>query len=235
MIEFGHATHIGQRRSRNEDTCFADPAIGLFLVADGLGGHHHGALAAGLARDSIVRDVRAGYPLDQAVRRADAAIIDYPGNRDSGLPMGTTIALLRLVGDAFEAAWVGDSRIYRHDGSLVRLSHDHSVAQQEVDHGRLDEHAARHDPRRSMVTQALGVTPPCDLMIETAHGSVEKGSCFLLCSDGLTDELEDEHLARSLARTDLAAQECVDHLLLDALDAGGHDNITAVMVRIGRS
>jgi serine/threonine protein phosphatase PrpC len=235
MIEFGHATHVGRRRHRNEDTCFADPALGLFLVADGLGGHHHGALAASLARDSIVNDVRAGVGLEQAIRHADAVIIGHPEHYSTGQPMGTTIALLHLTGDTFQAAWVGDSRIYFQNDAFKRLSHDHSVTQQDIDGGILDEESARHDPRRNLVTQALGVTAPGDLVIETTKGPVHKGNCFLLCSDGLTDELEDNFLERCIQRKDLAAQECVDHLLLDALDAGGHDNVTAVLVRIART
>jgi protein phosphatase len=233
MIEFGHATHTGLRRTRNEDTCHADPAQGLYLVADGLGGHHHGALAAALARDSVVADVRKGLPLAQAIRKADTTIIEHPGYLASGQPMGTTIAALRITATTFDAAWVGDSRIYLWQDGLYRLSHDHSHVQQLVDSGLISEVEAREDPRRNLVTQALGVTAPDDLHVECLQGDLRPGSRFLLCSDGLTEELDDDALARCIARDDLAAQECVDHLLLDALDAGGHDNITAVLVRLG--
>lgn len=235
MIEFGHATHPGLRRSRNEDTCHADPAAGLFLVADGLGGHHHGALAAALARDSIIGDIAGGATPEQAIRRADRALIGHPEHSANGHPMGTTIALLRLAASGFEAAWVGDSRIYRMaDGRLERLSHDHSEVQERVDEGAMDEAQARRDPRRNVVTQALGVTAPDDLQIGVQRGPLAGTTCFLLCSDGLTEELDDAAIAGCLTRADLAAQECVEHLLLDALDAGGRDNITAVLVRLAR-
>ncbi|KGI77591.1 PP2C family protein-serine/threonine phosphatase [Oleiagrimonas soli] len=235
MIEFGHATHVGLRRTRNEDTYYADPASGLFLVADGLGGHHHGALAASLARDAIVDDLRRGLDADTAIRQADRQLIAHPEYCSGGQPMGTTIALLQLRDGGYRAAWVGDSRIYRFaDGALERLSHDHSAVQEKIDEGLIDEEQARQDPRRSIVTQALGVTAPDDLLIESRAGAVHGNSSFLLCSDGLTEELDDVHLTRCLSRTDLAAQECVDQLVLDALDAGGRDNITAVLVRIAR-
>ncbi len=235
MIEFGHATHTGLRRKRNEDTCYADPAAGLFLVADGLGGHHHGALAAALVRDHIVENIRAGASSEQAIRQADSVLIAHPEHCAHGHPMGTTIAMLRLAEAGFEATWVGDSRIYRMHGSeLQRLSHDHSAVQLQVDLGLIDEAQARRDPRRNVVTQALGVTAPQDLRIGMLQGDLQGSSCFLLCSDGLTEELDDAHIAQCLQRPDLAAQECVEHLVLDALDAGGHDNITAVLVRIAR-
>lgn len=236
MIEFGHATHAGLHRSRNEDTCHADAGAGLFLVADGLGGHHHGALAAALARDSIIGDVARGATLAEAVHRADRALIAHPEHSAKGHPMGTTIALLRLSPSGFEAAWVGDSRIYRVlHGRLERLSHDHSEVQERVDSGQMDETQARRDPRRNVVTQALGVTAPDDLQIGQQRGPLAGSSCFLLCSDGLTEELDDASIAEHLGRTDLAAQECVDHLVLDALEAGGRDNITAVLVRLART
>ena len=235
MIEFGHATHTGLRRTRNEDTCYADSATGLFLVADGLGGHHHGALAAALARDGIVGDIARGITTEQAIRNADRILIDHPEHCANGHPMGTTVALLRLGQKDFEAAWVGDSRIYRmQDRELRRLSHDHSAVQVQIDLGVIDEDQARRDPRRNVVTQALGVTAPQDLRIGMLQGPLEGTSCFLLCSDGLTEELDDPHIAEHLRRTDLAAQECVEHLVLAALEAGGRDNITAVLVRVAR-
>ncbi len=236
MIEFGHATHRGLQRPRNEDTYYADPASGVFLVADGLGSHHHGALAAALARDSIVASMEAGMAPEDAVREADRVLIGHPEHSAHGHPMGTTVALLHLTTQGFEAAWVGDSRIYRLDTSgMKQLSHDHSRVQEQVDRGELDAAQARRDPRRHVVTQALGVTAPADLRIGIHKGPLQASTSFLLCSDGLTEEIEDARIAAHLQRHDIAAQECVDHLLLEALDAGGRDNITAVLVRILRA
>jgi protein phosphatase len=232
MIEFGHGTHVGLRRRRNEDTYYADAAMGLFLVADGMGGHSHGELAAALARDGIVEDVGAGHSLEQAIRHADECIIDQHPAASGRLPMGTTIAALRLDDDAFEVAWVGDSRIYLWQDGLRRLSHDHSLVQELVERGVIDEDQARDHPRRNVVTQALGVTAPDQLRIECVRGRLEPGMRFLLCSDGLTDEVDETAMAAVVARDDLAAQESVDHLLLAALDGGGRDNVTAILVRM---
>ncbi len=229
MIEFGHGTHPGLHRRLNEDTCYADPSLGLFLVSDGMGGHAHGERAAALARDTVVEQVRRGAALADAIRHADRCIIGQ--HERSSRPMGSTLAALRLRSGRFEAVWVGDSRIYLHNGGLYRLSHDQTQVQQLVDAGLLDEREAGDHPHRNVLTQALGITAPDQLLLETARGCIAPGSCFLLCSDGLTEEVADASLADTLARDDIAAQEAVDHLLLAALDAGGHDNVTAIVVR----
>ncbi|MGH8215091.1 MAG: PP2C family protein-serine/threonine phosphatase [Rhodanobacteraceae bacterium] len=234
MIEFGHATHAGLRREHNEDTYWADADLGLFLVADGLGGHEHGELASALARDAVVGSARGGKGLSDAALRANDEILAYPHPDASMAPMGTTLAALRLGGDySFEIACVGDSRIYLwSQGSLKQLSRDDSVVQELVEQGTITADEARSHPQRNQITQALGITPPEALKIQPLTGRCSAGMQFLLCTDGLTEELDDARIAAVLSRTDLAAQECIDHLLLAALDAGGRDNITAVLVRI---
>lgn len=231
MIEFGHGTHVGLRRTRNEDTYYADAALGLFLVADGMGGHLHGEVASAVVRDSVVELVSRGHGLAEAIRGADEHLMAQLHDNASALPMGSTIAALRLSDDGYEAAWVGDSRIYSIGRELRQISHDHSLVQALVQAGRLDPaHAARH-PNRNVLTQALGVTAAAQLHIGMARGRVTPGMGFLLCSDGLVEDLDTASIARTVARTDLAAQECVEQLLLSALDRGGTDNITAILVR----
>lgn len=231
MIEFGHGTHVGLRRARNEDTYYADAALGLFLVADGMGGHLHGEVASAVVRDSVVELVSQGHSLAEAIRDADEQLMAQLHDQGNALPMGSTIAALRLSEGGYEAAWVGDSRIYAIGRELRQLSHDHSLVQALVRTGQLDPvHAARH-PNRNVLTQALGVTAAAQLHIGIARGQITPGMGFLLCSDGLVEDLDTSSIARTAARTDLAAQECVDQLLLNALDRGGNDNITAILVR----
>lgn len=231
MIEFGHATHVGLRRTRNEDTYYADAALGLFLVADGMGGHLHGEVASALVRDAVVELVSSGHSLAEAIRGAGERLQARTHDHADASPMGSTVAALRVSDDGYEAAWVGDSRIYTTGRDLRQISHDHSLVQALVESGRLDPaHAARH-PQRNVLTQALGVTAAVQLHVGMAHGRMAPGMGFLLCSDGLTEDLDAAAIARIVARTDLAAQECVDQLLLDALDRGGRDNITAILVR----
>ena len=231
MIEFGHGTHVGLRRTRNEDTYYADAGLGLFLVADGMGGHQHGEVASALVRDAVADLVTRGHNLAEAVRRADERLLALARDSQDALPMGTTIAALRVSGENYEVAWVGDSRIYLWQNALKQISQDHSLVQELVAAGTLDPAQAQRHPQRNVITQALGITAAERLQIGVSRGRLQPGMRFLLCSDGLTDEVDDAAIGRIVARSDLAAQECVDHLLLAALDAGGGDNITCVLVR----
>ena len=231
MIEFGHLSHVGLRREHNEDTYYADPDLGLWLVADGMGGHEFGEVASALARDAVVREVKAGKPLNEAIRSADEEIIRQSRRRAESLPMGTTMVALRVNGNKFELAWVGDSRAYLWNGKLQQLSSDHSYVQELIDQGAITSEQARHHPHRNVVTQALGVTDPADLNVETMTGELRPGMQLLLCSDGLTEEVDDATIAQVLAGDDCSAQECVDSLVAAALDGGGSDNVTVVLVR----
>ncbi len=231
MIEFGLLSHVGLRRELNEDTYYGDAALGLWLVADGMGGHEFGEVASALAREAIVREVRTGASLEDAVRAAGEDILRHSRKRSDALPMGTTVAAARLVGSRFEVCWVGDSRAYLWSGRLLQLSHDHSYVQELIAQGTISAEQARTHPHRNVVTQALGVTDPPSLKVETITGELRPGMQLLLCSDGLTEEVDDATIARTLERQEFSAQECVDHLVLAALDGGGSDNVTVVLIR----
>jgi len=232
MIEFGNSSHVGLRRELNEDTYYSDAALGLWLVADGMGGHEFGEVASALARDAVVREVSAGRSLTEAIRSADEDIIRQSRRRADSLPMGTTMVALRITdGNRFELAWVGDSRAYLWNGQLRQLSSDHSYVQELIDQGAITPEQARSHPHRNVVTQALGVTDPEALKVETISGELRPGFQVLLCSDGLTEEVDDASIAALLAQTDYSAQECVDHLVSAALDGGGSDNVTVVLLR----
>lgn len=232
MIEFGHLTHTGLRRELNEDTYYGDSELGLWLVADGMGGHEYGEVASALARETVVREIRQGSSLAQAIRTADEEIIRASRQRTDTLPMGTTVVALRVSGNRFEVAWVGDSRAYLwRDGQLAQLSQDHSYVQELIQQGAITVDQARTHPQRNVVTQALGVTDPQNLNVETLAGELKPGMQLLLCSDGLTEEVDDGNIAQVLGHTECSAQECVDGLVAAALDGGGSDNITVVLVR----
>jgi protein phosphatase len=232
MIEFGHLSHVGLRRELNEDTYYGDAELGLWLVADGMGGHDSGEVASALARDAIVREVRAGKPLAEAILRANEEIIRQSKRRNESMPMGTTVVAVRVAANhRFELAWVGDSRAYLWNGKLQQVSSDHSYVQELIDQGQLTPEQARSHPYRNVVTKALGVTEPDKLSVETVAGELRPGMAILLCSDGLTEEVDDGMIAKAIAQKDVSAQECVDHLIAAALDGGGSDNVTAVLLR----
>jgi Serine/threonine protein phosphatase len=123
MIEHGHATHRGLQREHNEDNYWADARHGLWLVADGMGGPGHGEVASAIAVEAAVNAIRAGIGITDAFRRAGAAMLGHPARQGAASPMGSTLAAIRLHGrERFEAAWIGDSRIYAwRDGKLARL------------------------------------------------------------------------------------------------------------------
>lgn len=234
MIQYGHGSHPGHKRLHNEDTYLADPQLGLWLVADGMGGHAHGEVASALARDEIRRAVAAGGDLEDAIRTAAERISRRsrdPAQPDT-LPMGTTIAVVRIGDDGFDAAWVGDSRIYlwHGDGRLQQISRDHSYVEQLVQKGALTPSQARHHPQRNVVTQALGVTDHDFLQVAAVSHPWSRSMQLLICSDGLTEELDDGQIAAVFAR-DLGPQETVDQLIHAALQAGGSDNITVLVLR----
>lgn len=227
MIEHGHATHTGLQRAHNEDSYWADTEHGLWLVADGMGGPARGEAASAIALDTTVTAIGAGISLPDAFRRAGAAILAHPGQRSAAAPMGSTLAALKLGDGGFAAARIGDSRIYVwQDGKLARLPNARVAADADVASAEQPS-----GPSRNRATQALGITPTLELDAHPVTGACIPGMQFLLCSDGLTEELDDARIGAIVSRTDLAAQECVDHLLLAALDCGGRDNITAVLVR----
>ncbi len=232
MIEFGHLTHVGLRRELNEDTYYGDAELGLWLVADGMGGHEYGEVASAMAREAVVRETRAGRTLAESIRIADSEIIRSSQRRGITLPMGTTIVAARVKESGFDVAWVGDSRIYLwHDNALVQISHDHSYVQELIAQGAITPAQARSHPHRNVVTQALGVTAPEQMNIETLRGELRPGMQLLLCSDGLTEEVDDTRISAIVAKTQCTAQECVDALIAAALDGGGSDNITAILIR----
>lgn len=225
MIEHGHATHTGLVRPHNEDGYWADAEHGLWLVADGMGGAGRGEVASALALDTTIDAINAGIGMPDAFRRAGAAIIANPAQRAAAAPMGSTLAALRIDAGTYTAAWIGDSRIYLwQDGRLSRLPQRQPAESAES--------PARTAPPRNQATQALGITPTLELDAQPFTGPCASGMQFLLCTDGLTEELDDTRIAACVARTDLATQECIDHLVLAALEAGGHDNVTAILVRV---
>lgn len=234
MIEIGHASHTGLRRELNEDSYWADAELGLFLVVDGMGGHRRGEVAAAIARDALVDAARTGGGLAPAIRGAGAAIAAFASSAAGNAPTGAALALLKIERDQYAVARIGDARVYlRHHGIQQPLCRGNPEAAAEPDAtSQGTAESGSLPPKRNRATQALGITPLPELCAEPTRGTLERGMQFLLCSDGLSEELDDARIAAVLARTDLAAQECVDHLLLAALDAGGRDNISLVLVRV---
>ena len=236
------STDRGAVRSVNEDSFLADAPC--FVVADGMGGHHHGDLASQAAVAAFAQRFPPDAPATaervlEAIEAANRAVIDVAVERGITGTCGTTLTGVALVDVGDVAHWmafnVGDSRVYRWDGRrLDQLTVDHSDVQERIDRGELTHEEARVDPRRNIVTKALGAEddPDPDVWIMPARAR----QTFLICSDGLTRELDDDEIARII--TFHAAQSAREsppmplsaRLVGAAVAAGGHDNVTVVVV-----
>lgn len=242
-------TDPGPVRENNEDTFVVDEDAGLFIVADGMGGHAAGEIASRIAVETIRellqegddpeetrldRDVqdpadvlreRLRYAMNQASARIRREAQAHP----AWTGMGTTVAVLLIEGEQAHIAHVGDSRIYLvRDGQISRLTRDHTVVQQEIDAGRLTPELARQVAHRNYLTQSVGYHGPVEP--DTATRPLLPGDLFVLCSDGLTDPLDDPQLLRLCAGTH--PSDLAETLVREALRHGGEDNITVIVVRV---
>lgn len=223
---------IGRVRSENQDAVLADDKLGLWLVADGMGGHAGGARASAIARDTVRQRVDEGVRLADSIMAAHRAIRDEQDEQPRLNDMGTTIVALAESGEEFEVCWVGDSRAYRYSpqtSEFSLLTRDHNVAGVLVASGALSPDEATRHPQRHVLTDCLGLSGEAEPRIDRITGRWQPGDRILLCSDGLSGELGDTELAR-IMRSGAPTGDLVDRFLQRALEAGAHDNISAVVV-----
>ena len=230
-LGFAAQSVAGRVRGHNEDAVLCLPELGLWAVADGMGGHECGEVASALALDTLRQSVVAGSGLESSIHAAHQAILAAV-QEEGGRRMGSTVVAVRFVDADYEVAWIGDSRAYRIslDG-IERLTRDHSWVQAMIDAGELSLAEARQHPRRNIVTQCLGQGEQA-LEVGRAQGSLAPGELLLLCSDGLTGELTDEQIQEVCAGA-ATLDELVDELIGLANRLGGKDNISCIV--LGRS
>lgn len=229
MVAYAAETHRGLVRSINEDCYEADPEIGLWLVADGVGGHAGGEIASELTRATVREVFRRTGDLRAAIAAAHAAVLDAIRRGAGKSNMGSTVVALALHGRDYEIAWVGDSRAYLWDGRLTLLTRDHSLVEALLAKGVITQDEAFNHPKRNIITQSIGVTADHELQIDSVSGVLRPGQRLLLCSDGLNDEIREREIAERLAEAS-SPQEQVASLLHGSLAAGGRDNVTVVVV-----
>jgi serine/threonine protein phosphatase PrpC len=228
-------THVGLARTLNEDAYVVSD--GLWAVADGMGGHQAGDLASRLIVEALqeIGGFASGYAHLNAARErleaVNADLIARAARMPPGSIIGSTVAALLVHEDHYACLWAGDSRVYlRRGGVLMRVTHDHSLVQELIDSGALDEDEARTRRISNVITRAVGAAERLELA-ET-HGDIQPGDVFLLCSDGLTGLVLDHELGEVLGGPDLEAM--ADLLLETTLARGARDNVTLVLVRAGR-
>ena len=255
IIEYGGVSDRGKVRANNEDYFCADEKNGIFIVADGMGGHKAGEVASKMACDIVTKNLEQtltrrsqgdGSPIvfgesDPAIsetanyavsciRVANQVIYEASVNYSQNKGMGTTLVLTLCHNNSYIIAWVGDSRAYLvRNGLIQQLTRDHSVVQEQMDKGLITPQQAEVSEYKNVLTRAMGTDA------HVKPGVVETGALsgdyILLCSDGLTKMLSDEKIFEQFTAGG-TAREIADRLAGTANDAGGRDNITAIVLHI---
>ena len=243
MVRLLHAarTDVGMIRSGNEDSFAVDlsESRGVFMVADGMGGHAAGEVASEMAVQIVVRELGAvqdlqasdaGPRIGAALRHANRSIHDRTIAETDKQGMGTTASVLLVSGARYLIGQVGDSRVYLlRDGALVQLTKDHSYVQEQVDLGNLTPEQARYHPYSNVITRCVGASP--EVEPDVYAGEVQPGDVFLVASDGLTGMVDDRRLQQLLMARTIPDRK-VQALIAEANGRGGLDNITAIVVQV---
>jgi serine/threonine protein phosphatase PrpC len=241
QIKVGARTDVGMVRSGNEDNFFAeaDTTRGVFVVADGMGGHAAGEVASEMAVQIVARtllplqSVKTAGAEDlvaQSLKDANRAIYERMLAEVDKQGMGTTASVLVLSDEGYLIGQIGDSRIYLlRDGALVQITKDHSYVQEQVDAGLLTPEQARYHPYSNVITRCVGASD--EVEADVYSGALRPGDSFLVASDGLTGMVDDRRLQQLLlARS--GPGRIVDALIAEANNRGGLDNITAIVVQV---
>lgn len=249
ILEVVRLSDVGLRRDHNEDAIASDPETGLVVLADGMGGYKAGEVASEIAVLTLVSEMRESLldlplgekdeasgrlreslALQEAVAKANAAIYTVSQSQPQCAGMGTTLVAAVFTDNQVGVGHIGDSRMYRlRDEVLMQLTEDHSLLNEQLKAGLITPEQAKVSNNKNLVTRALGIDPEVEL--ELNEFEVEPGDIYLLCSDGLTDLVEDEEIELTLntlsANLELAAHQLVQM----ANDNGGKDNISVILVR----
>jgi len=248
-LEVVTATDPGMVRSHNEDSIAAEKEIGLVVLADGMGGYNAGEVASGIAVAMLASEVRealagqqpdavdeSGAPravamIRESAARANAAIYQAAKSQPQYAGMGTTLVAALFYDNQVAIGHIGDSRLYRLRGDdLEQITRDHSLLQEQIDSGMISKEQARYSQNKNLVTRAVGIDPEVETEIHTYD--VQSGDIYLLCSDGLSDMVEDGEIQATLSMLQSNLPLAARQLVQMANDNGGRDNISVILVRV---
>jgi protein phosphatase len=229
-------THTGNIRSGNEDSFYSNDDLGLWLVADGMGGHDAGEVASAIVAKTIETGVKNEVPLSDAIQDSHHQVLEQAAKGEGAIGMGSTVvAMQQLDSEHCVIGWVGDSRAYlwtqtaENDGELEQLTTDHSYVQALIESGALKREDAMHHPDKNIITQCLGSQELAKVRVDEINHHWGYQQTVLLCSDGLTDEVPEDEIATILCHS-TTSEEAASGLIEAALKAGGKDNISIVLV-----
>jgi protein phosphatase len=249
-LQSASLTDPGRVRDHNEDCIEARPEIGLFVLADGMGGYNAGEVASGMATsliadgmieawrgaevDRMARDEAkslADRLIREQIARANNAIYTTSQNNPECAGMGTTLVVCLFYDNFVTVAHIGDSRLYRLRGeTMEQVTRDHSLLQEQLDSGLITPEEAKLSQNKNLVTRALGIDPSVDPELHVHEA--QSDDVYLLCSDGLSDMVEDEEIRLTLVTLKSNPSLTVQQLVQSANDNGGRDNISAMLIRI---
>lgn len=228
-------SHVGRVRKVNEDRVLARSAIGLWAVADGMGGHQRGDLASTMLIDALegIDPMNSGYAfldsVQDAVQQVNRTLVAHARLSAPGSVIGSTVVALLAYGGHYACLWAGDSRGYLlRDGRLEQITRDHSMVQEMIDSGALKRSEASAFGRSNVITRAVGVHDR--LALDLHSGPIRDGDQFLLCSDGLTNMVEDHQIAATMTG-EPSLEAAADRLLETTLERGAKDNVSMVLIR----
>jgi PPM family protein phosphatase len=249
-LQSASLTDPGRVRDHNEDCIESRPEIGLYVLADGMGGYNAGEVASGMATSLIADGVQEGWDpraveragreqskdmaqrlLNEQILRANGAIYTTSQNNPECAGMGTTLVVCLFYDNFMAVAHIGDSRLYRLRGdAMEQVTRDHSLLQEQLDSGLITPEEAKLSQNKNLVTRALGIDPTVDPEIHVYETQPE--DIYLLCSDGLSDMVEDEEIRLTLITLKTNPSLTVQQLVQAANDNGGRDNISAMLIRV---
>ncbi len=248
-IEIFGLTDAGLVRDHNEDSIGENQDLGLVVLADGMGGHRGGEVASAIAVSTIMEsltnelkniksgdiDEASGYRLqsiavNDAVIKANEKVFTSSNENSQYRGMGTTVVVLLFHDDHFTVAHVGDSRMYRYrDGGLEQVTRDHSLMQEMIDRGFYTTDQAKESLNKNLVTRAIGAEE--SVQVDVLEGMVHPDDIYLLCSDGVTDMLEDDVIKNTISNNSEDLQKIATELIRLSNESGGKDNISAILAR----
>lgn len=252
VLDIVRLTDVGQRRDHNEDAIASDDAMGVVVLADGMGGYKAGEVASEIAVLSITAELKEAMLslrpgqvdammnkqaeaklIIDAVRNANAAIYNVSQTQPQCAGMGTTLVVGLFTNNKLLVGHIGDSRMYRlRDQVLTQITEDHSLLQEQIKSGLITAEQAKYSANKNLVTRAVGIDPEVEL--ELNEYDVEVDDIYLLCSDGLTDLVEDELIQATLNMLSSDLPEAAQKLVQMANDNGGKDNISVILVRVNK-
>lgn len=233
-LKYSASTNKGLHRDNNEDSFLSLPERDLWAIADGMGGHDAGEVASAIVRETL-EEANSELDLANSLQRSHKAVLAAAHAGIGAQGMGSTAIALTCSEHDYEVAWVGDSRAYlwtlnKTGGSLQQLSTDHSYVQMLLASGAIEEHELHTHPDKNVITQCIGSQELNEVRVDKVSGIWQKDQWILLCSDGLSDEVGDQEIARLLYESS-NTRDAVDKLMAAALNNGGHDNITIQVVQ----